>query len=72
MIKSLKWLKQYDIFVSEVPTFVTTRNKKTNQKTFSDNHGSIMGGILSLITTIATIVYICTQINMMMSQNYDG
>ena len=53
MIKSLKWLKQYDIFVSEVPTFVTSRNKKTNQKTFSDNHGSIMGGILSLITTIA-------------------
>ena len=67
MLSALKWLKQYDMFVSTVPTFLTSRNKKTNSKTFSESHGSIIGGLLSLFTYIATIVYITVQIQMTMT-----
>ena len=54
----LKFLKNLDIFQTEVQIFSTSRNKVTNEKTFAENHGSILGGILSIICFFSTSFYI--------------
>ena len=54
----LKFLKNLDFFKTEVQIFSTSRNKLTNEKTYAENHGSILGGIWSLICFILTSSYI--------------
>ena len=54
----LKFLKNLDIFETEVQIFSTSRNKLTNEKTYAVNHGSILGGILTIVCFISTSFYI--------------
>ena len=71
----LKFLKQLDIFESEVKIFSTSRNKLTNEKTYAKSHGSILGGILSIIFFISTGYYIkhlYVQMESGMKDNYNN
>lgn len=54
----LKFLKKFDMFQTEVQIFSTSRNKATNEKTFAESHGSILGGIISIICLVSTSYYI--------------
>ena len=54
----LKFLKKLDIFETPVVFYSTSRNKKTNEKKFEQNHGSIPGGLFTLITRGCTLYYL--------------
>ena len=64
-------LKDFDIFSSVVPTFVTYKDRKNNKKTYREKHSSIMGGVLSILTVIASTVYLTLQVIAMMNQKFD-
>jgi len=46
----LGFLKKFDVNDSKVNLYSTSRNKLTNEKKFEENHGSIFGGIFSIIS----------------------
>ena len=46
----LGFLKKLDVNDSKVNLYSTSRNKLTNEKKFEENHGSIFGGIFSIIS----------------------
>jgi hypothetical protein len=68
----LKFLKKLDIFQTEVQIFSTSRNKVTNEKTYAENHGSVLGGILSIICFLSTSYYIHNLYFDMISGNQDN
>ena len=70
-MKNFKFLKQIDAFPQPIQTFVTSRNKKTNQKTFAADHGSILGGSLSLICYMVTFIYISNELIKMIQGQMD-
>ena len=60
-MKLLKHLKDIDIFSQPVVTYQTSRDKKNNKKAFSDSHGSVHGGILTIICFLVTFGYISSE-----------
>ena len=44
----------------------------TNQKKFKQNHGSIVGGFLTLLCGITSISYIIVELHSMQSGSYDN
>ena len=55
---SFKFLKRLVCFATSVETFVTSRHRKTSVKSFESKHGSILGGILTIICGIISSIYI--------------
>ena len=55
---SFKFLKHLDLFSTQVLTYTTSRDKKSNDKNLSESHGSIIGGILSIVCAMCTIGYL--------------
>ena len=68
----MKKLKKIDIFAQPMFTFSTNRNKKTNKKSFVMYHGSIFGGILTLVFAAITIGYIYHELLEMIRGNRDN
>ena len=64
-------LKSIDLFHQPVHTFITSREKKNKTKKFSDSHGSVFGGILSIICVISTYTYLHFEIGNMYSGTND-
>lgn len=69
---SFKFLKGIDIFSQPIQTFVTSRDKKTNQKSFSTDHGSILGGLVTIICAITTFTYLALEITKMCKGQNDN
>ena len=55
---SFKFLKRLDCFGTSVETFVTSRHRKTSIKSFESTHGSILGGVLTIICGIISSIYL--------------
>ena len=72
MKKKIKYLKNIDYFATPVKTFLTSREKKTDSKSFSQTHGSILGGILTIIFAIISIYYSFNLFNSMNSGSQDS
>ena len=66
-MKHFKNLKKLDMFGTPVKTFLTSRNKKLNKKSFMEVHGSIVGGIISILFIAASIFYLFTLFKNMMN-----
>ena len=60
-----KFLKALDIFRQPTYTFSTERNKYTNEKKYTRKHGSIIGGVFSIIFVICIVAYSLSEINNM-------
>ena len=70
-MKFAKKLKKIDIFGTPVPTFLTYRDKNGN-KSFSENHGSNLGGLLTIICVMVTLGYLSYLYGNMMSGQADS
>ena len=66
-----KFLKKHDHFSAPIKTFVTHRDKDTNMKNFSEDHGSILGGILTVLCGLYTVVYVVNEVIKMNNEYYD-
>ena len=66
-MKHFKNLKNVDIFGTPVKTFLTSRDKKLNKKSFMEVHGSIIGGIISILFIAASVFYLFTLFSNMMN-----
>ena len=64
----MKRFKSIDMFSTNIKLYQTKRNKKTNLKTFSSDHSSIFGGILTIVCLFVTFLYLWNQITCM----FDG
>ena len=71
-MKYFKFLKKLDQYNQPVFTYIQHRNKKNNEKTNSTNHGTIMGGALSLVCLMTIIVYSVSELSSMMDGKYDN
>ena len=69
---SFKFLKNIDLFCTPVQTFTTSRDKKSNHKSFSEDHGSIIGGFLSVVCILCTMSYIISLFLNMISGSSDN
>ena len=69
---SIKFLKNVDLFSTPVQTFTTSRDKKSNNKSFSEDHGSILGGILSVVCFVCTISYLASMFFSMINGHLDN
>ena len=65
-------LKKLDIFGQPTQIFSTSRNKQTNARRFESQHGSIMGGILTIIFAISTLWYLISEFDKMITGEYDN
>ena len=70
-MKSLKLLKKIDIFATSIKTYLTSRDKKLDKKSFSDVHGSIIGGIISLSFFLVSILFFLSFYKNMMNRSHD-
>ena len=70
-MKNLKQLKHLDLFSTSTEIFLTSRDhKKQYKKKFQASHGSIIGGIISIVFLVVTVWYIIElYANMMSGQN---
>ena len=68
----MKSIKNIDVFAQPIFTFNTNRNKKTNKKEHTIKHGSIVGGILTIICFVCSISYFLFNIVKMNSGSYDS
>ena len=68
----LGFLKQFDNNDAKVTLYSTSRNKKTNEKKFEENHGSIFGGILSLFQRACTLSYLVYLFTNMQKGTFDN
>ena len=69
----LKYLKKHrHLQLEPVEMFMTSRNRNNNSKDFKDSHGSLFGGILSILFLIATMTYLVSETNQMMLGSYDN
>ena len=68
----MKSLKSIDVFAQPIFTFNTNRNKKTNVKEHTIKHGSIVGGILTIICFGCSLSYFLYNIVKMNSGSYDS
>ena len=71
-MKHFKNLKKFDIFGTQVQTFITSRDKKLNKKTFETSHGSIYGGIISILFIVISGWYLYTLFQNMINGNKDN
>ena len=51
---------------------MTSRDRLNNLNSYKDSHGSIFGGILTIICYLSTISYLITETNKMMRGEYDN
>ena len=68
----MKHLESIDIFSSNVQIYQTSRDKKTNAKTFSPDHSSIFGWMLTIVCLIVTSIYLWNEITQMFAGNHDN
>ena len=68
----LKLIKKLDLFAQPLFTFNTNRNKATHKKNFAIEHGSIVGGLLTLLCGLCSISYILYEILSMNNGEYDN
>ena len=68
----MKFLKTIDIFSQPVETFLTSRNRKEKSKEYKDTHGSIFGGILTIVCLITTFSYLAFSFVEMMNGENDN
>ena len=71
-MKFLKPLKQIDLFATQVQTFLTSRDKTLDKKSFSETHGSIFGGIISILFVSVSTWYSVTLYQNMVNQSQDN
>ena len=71
-MKCFKFLKQVDYYNQPVSTYIPHINKQTNEKTNNTNHGTIIGGALTLVCLATIIAYSCAEINCMLQGRYDS
>ena len=63
----LNFLKHHDIFSQPAEIFMSSRDRKNNQKSYKDSHGSVFGGILTIWCYMSTIGYLVAETNKMMN-----
>ena len=71
-MKFLKHLKTIDIFSQPIVSYQTSRDKKNNRKEFSDSHGSVIGGLLTIICFVVTFGYISSEFMAMINGESDN
>ena len=64
-------LKQFDIFSQPVELFMTSHDKTSKEKKFSDSHGSVFGGVLTIICYATSFAYLQIEYHKMMSGEND-
>ena len=69
---SFKFLKRLDCFGTSVETFVTSRHRETSKKSFESKHGSILGGILTIICGIVSSIYLSRLYSEMVGGDQDS
>ena len=68
----MKRLKGIDIFSSNIQTYQTSREKKSNKKTFSPDHSSVFGGMLTIVCLTVTIAYLSNEFSTMFAGDKDS
>ena len=71
-MKYFKFLKQLDHYNQPVFTYIQHRNKQNNEKTNNINHGTIMGGALTVVCLVTIIAYSVVELTHMMDGRYDN
>ena len=55
-------IKRLDIYAQPVHTYFTSRNKKTNKKSYQLFHGSTAGGVITVTFISIIIGYLMSQV----------
>ena len=66
-----KVIKKLDIFSQPVQTYFTSRNKKTNKKSYKLFHGSTAGGLITILFITIIIGYLIDRILGVVNHNDD-
>ena len=71
-MKAFKNLKKIDMFGTPIQTFLTSRDKNLDKKSFSETHGSICGGIISIVFAAVSLFYLFTLYANMINGSQDN
>ena len=71
-MKQLKLIKKLDLFSLPVYTFFSSRDKKQNKKSYHLYHGSIAGGVLTILFILVLLGNLTSIILKMFSRELDN